>query len=84
MSETVIITFIALFGLCIGSFLNVCIYRLPMAHSIVFPGSAGTVCQKPIRFYDNLPVISYVMLRGRCRHCKAFISLHYPLVELLS
>lgn len=84
MSETVIITLIALFGLCIGSFLNVCIYRLPMAHSIVFPGSACTVCQKPIRFYDNLPVISYVVLRGRCRHCKAFISLRYPLVELLS
>lgn len=73
-----------IFGLCIGSFLNVCIYRIPESKSIVHPGSTCPSCGTPIRFYDNIPVLSYVALRGKCRHCKASISFRYPVVELLS
>ena len=72
-----------IFGSCIGSFLNVCIYRLPNAKSIVFPPSACPGCNMPIRFYDNIPILSFLLLRGRCRHCRARISLRYPLVELM-
>ncbi|MCP3951224.1 MAG: prepilin peptidase [Desulfobacterales bacterium] len=76
---------VILAGLCIGSFLNVCIYRLPHPdQSIVFPGSKCPVCDTPIRFYDNIPVLSVLLLAGKCRHCKTPISLRYPLVELLS
>lgn len=76
------ITFI--FGICIGSFLNVCIYRLPLAKSIVYPPSSCPECREPIRFYDNIPVVSYILLKGRCRFCATKISVRYPLVELLS
>ena len=65
----------------IGSFLNVCICRLPKEESIVFPGSHCPRCQKPIRFYDNIPLLSYLLLGGKCRHCGAPISFQYPLVE---
>jgi len=71
-------------GLCIGSFLNVCIYRLPKDKSIVKPGSSCPQCGKLIRWYDNIPLLSYVFLGGKCRDCKAHISLRYPLVELLT
>lgn len=72
-------------GLCIGSFLNVCIYRLPdPSQSIVFPASKCPACGSPIRFYDNIPVLSFLLLAGRCRHCKAAISPRYPIVELMS
>lgn len=77
-----IYTFI--FGLCIGSFLNVCIYRLPESKSIIHPGSRCPKCNSGIRFYDNIPVLSYLWLKGRCRHCNAPISFRYPLIELLS
>lgn len=73
-----------LFGLCIGSFLNVCIYRLPVSRSIVTPPSACPKCDYRLRFYDNIPVASWLWLRGRCRACKAPISPRYPLVELLT
>ena len=76
--------FVTLFGLCIGSFLNVCIYRLPQDKSIVRPGSACPKCGTFIKWYDNLPVISYLFLGGKCRQCKAPISLRYPLVELMT
>jgi leader peptidase (prepilin peptidase)/N-methyltransferase len=76
--------FVLMMGLCIGSFLNVCIYRIPASLSIVSPGSTCMACGQPIRFYDNIPVISYLLLQGRCRHCKTPFSLRYPLVELLS
>jgi len=75
---------IFLFGLIIGSFLNVCIVRIPGQKSIVLPASACPKCGEPIRPYDNIPVISYLFLRGRCRACKTGISLMYPLVELLT
>jgi len=70
-----------IFGAMVGSFLNVCILRLPQKESIVTPGSHCPHCKKPIRFYDNIPLISYVLLRGRCRFCKKPISIQYPFVE---
>ena len=73
-----------LFGLCVGSFLNVCIHRVPLSKSIVFPASACPACGTAIRFYDNIPIFSYVLLRGKCRACKALISPRYPLVELIT
>jgi leader peptidase (prepilin peptidase) / N-methyltransferase len=73
-----------LFGLFFGSFLNVCIYRIPREESIVFPSSHCTVCGTRIRPWDNIPVLSYLILRGRCRQCHDKISIRYPLVEILS
>jgi len=70
------------FGLCVGSFLNVVIARLPDGRSIVTPGSACPRCARPIAWYDNVPVLSFLRLRGRCRHCGGHISWRYPLVEL--
>lgn len=75
--------FIFILGLCIGSFLNVCIYRLPASQSIAHPRSQCPNCGTPIAFYDNIPVFSYLWLKGCCRHCKATIGLRYPTVELL-
>ena len=76
-----IIVFI--FGACIGSFLNVCIYRLPVSKSIVYPGSMCTECGRAIRFYDNIPLISYIWLRGKCRFCQSSFSIRYLLVEFM-
>ena len=71
-------------GLLIGSFLNVCIYRLPRDLSVVRPRSFCVVCEQPISWFDNIPLVSFVLLRGRCRHCRAPISARYPAVELLT
>lgn len=79
-----IFMFVFLFGLIIGSFLNVLIYRLPKHESIIHPGSHCPYCGKPIKFYDNIPVISYLILKARCRYCKSKISLRYPIVELIT
>lgn len=73
-----------LFGLLIGSFLNVCVYRLPQDLSVVRPRSYCPACSHPIAWYDNVPLVSYVVLGGRCRHCKASIAFRYPLVELMT
>lgn len=71
-------------GLILGSFANVCIYRVPRGESILRPGSHCPRCQMSIRACDNVPLLSYLWLRGRCRGCGASISWHYPLVELLT
>jgi leader peptidase (prepilin peptidase)/N-methyltransferase len=77
-----IIVFI--FGAVIGSFLNVCIYRMPRSKSIVKPNSFCPNCEKPIEFYDNIPIVSYILLGGKCRQCGNEISRRYPFVELLT
>jgi len=75
---------VALFGLALGSFLNVCIARLPRGESIISPRSHCPQCNHPVRWYDNIPVLSFLLLRGRCRDCRAPISIIYPTVELLT
>jgi len=72
------------FGLLLGSFLNVCIARLPKDESILWPASHCPKCQAPIKFYDNIPLVSFLLLGGRCRSCRAPISFKYPVVELLT
>jgi leader peptidase (prepilin peptidase)/N-methyltransferase len=72
------------FGSLVGSFLNVCIYRLPRRESIVWPGSHCPACSSPIAAIDNVPMLSYLLLLGRCRSCRARISPRYPLVEVLN
>ena len=76
--------FTALLGLAVGSFLNVVIYRAPRGESLSFPPSHCTRCGKAIKWYDNIPLISFLVLRGRCRFCGEKISLKYPLVELMN
>jgi leader peptidase (prepilin peptidase) / N-methyltransferase len=71
-----------LFGLCIGSFLNVVIWRVPQGMSIVSPGSACPSCGRELKAWENVPVVAWVALRGRCRTCHATISWRYPAVEL--
>ena len=73
-----------LFGAIIGSFLNVCIYRIPAGESVVRPRSRCGACQTPIRSTDNIPILSYLLLRGRCRACGAGIAARYPFVEALT
>ncbi len=75
---------IFILGACIGSFLNVCICRMPEEESIVWPGSHCPSCQTPIAWYDNLPIISYIRLWGHCRHCHTVISPRYLVVEVLT
>lgn len=84
MSEWVLIIVLFALGSTIGSFLNVCIIRIPEKISIVFPPSHCPACKKPIPFYYNIPLLSYIILGGRCRYCKAPISFQYFLVELLT
>ena len=79
-----IAVFAALFGACIGSFLNVCIYRLPRGESLVWPGSRCTSCGRALSWFDNLPILSWVALGGRCRTCKAPVSSMYPIVEAVT
>lgn len=82
--ELLILFFVFMFGACIGSFINVCVSRLPAGLSVVTPPSRCPNCLSPIRYEDNIPVISYLRLRGKCRDCKQPISLRYPLVEFFS
>lgn len=83
-AEPVASVFITAFGLVIGSFLNVCIYRLPLGKSIVSPGSRCPGCGAAVRWYQNIPVASWVALRGRCASCGTRISWRYPFVEALT
>ncbi|MCS7281570.1 MAG: prepilin peptidase [Desulfobacterota bacterium] len=82
MEELGVIIF--LLGLAVGSFLNVCIYRIPRKRSILRPFSYCPSCGKTIRFYDNVPLLSFILLKGKCRECKSRIPVRYPLVELLT
>src|SRR5208283_5656783 len=75
---------VALFGLVFGSFLNVCIVRLPRKQSILIHGSHCPLCKHPIRWFDNIPLVSYLLLRGRCRDCHARISPQYAFVEAIT
>src|SRR5919106_6227235 len=74
----------AVIGAIVGSFLNVVVWRLPRGESLVTPRSRCPACEKPIAPYDNVPVVSWLLLQGRCRHCGARISPRYPLIELIT
>jgi leader peptidase (prepilin peptidase) / N-methyltransferase len=77
-------TYFFMFGLAVGSFCNVCIYRLPREESIVFPSSHCVSCQNPIAWRDNVPILGYLTLLGKCRNCSSRISIIYPMVELIT
>jgi leader peptidase (prepilin peptidase)/N-methyltransferase len=79
-----VISVFALVGLIVGSFLNVCIYRLPRRESLVWPASRCTSCERPLSWYDNVPIVSWLVLGGRCRTCRAPISAAYPIVEAIT
>jgi len=79
-----VLILLAATGLVVGSFLNVCIGRLPAGESVVSPGSRCPSCRTPIRWYDNVPILSYVVLGGRCRRCRARISVRYPITEAVT
>ena len=83
--DPVFIVFLALWfivaGACIGSFLNMLVYRLPLRKSLVYPPSHCPRCGHPIRWYDNVPVFGWIKLRGKCRDCRSPISIRYPCVE---
>src|SRR5690348_4168599 len=78
------LSFVFVSGCLIGRFLNVVIYRLPCGRSVVYPNSAGPGCGAAIKPYDNIPILSWLMLGGKCRSCKSSISFRYPAVELLT
>lgn len=82
--EILFLIFLSLLGACIGSFLNVVVWRLPRGESILWPGSHCPSCGRAIRFYDNIPILSWLLLRGRCRFCKVSISSRYLVVEALT
>jgi leader peptidase (prepilin peptidase)/N-methyltransferase len=82
--DPIFATAISVTGLAFGSFLNVCIYRLPRGLSVVHPGSACPECRQPIRFYDNIPLLSWIALGGHCRNCRAAITPRYAIVEVLT
>ena len=84
MPELLVQIFIFLFAASIGSFLNVCIYRIPLGESIVHPPSSCPTCGNKIRGFDNIPILSYLILGGKCRGCGEAISKRYPFVEALS
>lgn len=71
-------------GIVIGSFLNVCIYRIPRDESISYPPSHCTKCKSRIKFYDLIPIISYIILKGKCRNCREYITMRYPIIEFIT
>jgi leader peptidase (prepilin peptidase)/N-methyltransferase len=82
--EWLIVVSVLLLGACVGSFLNVCIYRLPRGESLVWPGSRCTSCGRSLSWFENLPILSWTILRGRCRSCRAPVSAMYPIVETIT
>ncbi len=76
--------FVFMFGACVGSFLNVVAWRMPRGESIVFPGSRCPKCGRAIKWYDNIPILSWLLLKARCRYCRESISIRYPVIEALS
>lgn len=84
MSERLALAAAAAFGAIIGSFLNVCIYRLPRGRSVVWPASACGACGRELAWFENVPIVSWIVLRARCRTCRAPISWRYPIVEALT
>ena len=78
------VTLATVAGLCVGSFLNVCIYRLPLRQSLMYPRSRCTSCGRQLSWLDNIPVLSWAALRGRCRTCRAPVSVMYPIVEIVT
>jgi leader peptidase (prepilin peptidase) / N-methyltransferase len=82
MPHAAVAVVFGLFGLVVGSFLNVCVYRLPRRESVVWPGSKCTACLRSLLWFENIPLLSWLVLRGRCRTCKASISMMYPALEL--
>lgn len=84
MEQMVMIVIAFIIGLSIGSFLNVCICRVPKGLSVIKPGSFCPKCSNPLKFYDNIPVLSFILLDGKCRNCKTPIALRYPVTELLT
>ena len=81
MPAGLVVVLLAILGSCVGSFLNVCIYRLPRRESLAWPASHCTSCNRPLSWYENIPIASWLVLRGRCRTCRAPISSKYPIVE---
>jgi leader peptidase (prepilin peptidase)/N-methyltransferase len=84
MTSASTLMFAGALGLCVGSFLNVCIYRLPRRESLVRPGSRCPRCDRPLSWFDNIPVVSWLFLRAKCRQCGAAISAQYPTIELVT
>ena len=84
MNDPVILAIIFIFAICFGSFINVLIYRLPRKISLMHPSSHCPKCDAPIKFYDNVPILSFIILRGKCRNCHARISCRYPNIETLA
>jgi len=84
LPPVIVVVFGVAFGVLVGSFLNVCIHRLPLKQSIVFPGSRCPKCGHALAWYENVPLLSYAVLRGRCYRCAAPISIRYPIVEALT
>jgi leader peptidase (prepilin peptidase)/N-methyltransferase len=82
--DTGVLVWMAVVGLIVGSFLNVCIHRLPHGRSIAWPPSSCGACNRRLAWFENIPIVSYVALRGRCRTCGATISVRYPIVEALT
>jgi leader peptidase (prepilin peptidase) / N-methyltransferase len=84
MSDVSVNSFIFFLGLIFGSFINVIVYRLPRGQSVICPPSHCPKCQHPIGWKDNIPILSYLLLRGKCRYCYTSISMRYPVIELLT
>jgi len=84
VASALLLVFTFIFGLIFGSFLNVCIYRLPREESIIFPPSHCTLCEQKLKVKDLIPVLSYIFLKGKCRYCNDKIHWRYPVVELIN